>query len=449
MAGAAAVSDPVSLTDSGKRCEQGGQPMTSTKPWRCSLIVVGLPLVLGSPQRSWAEGPAHPPTSAQTAPRPLAKPLSREDGEAVRAHVGKRCRLTFLDGGTREGVVVQVQPGAWIKLEVPAGAPETLSWKYIAAVSPVELAANDEQSPPPAGPEPAQADSAPPPLALATSPPESSAQASSPPPSGPPNPAMAVRPSAECIVRTPYCRILLQDGQTVLGRVVDIRPGQSWTVRSTTGNTRELAWSAVQSTEAIPAPVPGTTAESSKTPLPSGAVVVDVRSDRPVSLWALPEGKEPQVLFAARTHQWIMAPRVHEYRIAGHKIPSVEFELGPDPRYRVTVQTGNSDQKDGGIAMLSIGAAGVFASLSIVLVAGLAVAARGLASNADRCKYTAFDPASCKGPDNSDLTPSLGAAAALLGVGGALVGGGIALLVKGRTRIAVESVERLPPEDGK
>lgn len=252
----------------------------------------------------------------------LAKPLSAQDGEAVRAQVGRRCRLTLIDGSTREGVVSRVQPGAWIKLATPAGPDETLSWRYLAAVSPLEPVPGVEPAPPlPAAAVPLLAhrgqhraiylrsgqvrrgivtdllpgewlklrteegrdeniswadidalqrvDTAAEASPRVGEPRGASPTAEVVPPTA--HPGLPARPRAllwpgaslnECTTDTPLCRIGLRDGSVLIGRLVEVRPGESRTLRLSIGTTRELLWQEVGSAEAIDA----TTATLASTP---------------------------------------------------------------------------------------------------------------------------------------------------------------------------------------
>lgn len=123
--------------------------MTSSKPWRYALIVVALPLVVGSPERAWGDI-----QSLQAVPPVAAAPP--------------------LGGALR-------------------------------STSPL---------------------------------------AEVPPPAERPAAPCSGASRSECRVDTSLCRIVLSNGSTLIGRMLDLRPGESRTLRLSDGTVRELPWTA-------------------------------------------------------------------------------------------------------------------------------------------------------------------------------------------------------------
>lgn len=191
--------------------------MVSARDLRDWLAVVWLLIGLAIPLRSHADGQDPGREPARATPRRFAKPLPESDGDAVRAHIGKRCTITLINGSTREGVVTDVQPGVWIWLATPSGRDEALSWRFIAAVAPVAAATRSEPVAP-SEPQPG------------------------PPPS--PDPLLAHKGERHAVH--------LKSGETTQGTVIDLVPGQWLKLRTFAGAEVTVPWADIRSLPELP-----------------------------------------------------------------------------------------------------------------------------------------------------------------------------------------------------
>ncbi len=167
------------------------------------------------------------------------------------------------------------------------------------------------------------------------------------------------------------------------------------------------------------APTPPVAAPS----LPANFVRLQIVADQPIDLWAKEAGEEPRSVFTGQQEVWLSLPIAHVYTVSGSQIPRQTFRLRALPNLRVDVSVGSKGGQVGGGVLIALGGLGVVTG-AVALLIGVGNA--GLISFLGGGRMDA-------------LTPYWTVGAVGLGVGSLMVGGGVVLLVRSRTRVRQSS----------
>lgn len=157
--------------------------------------------------------------------------------------------------------------------------------------------------------------------------------------------------------------------------------------------------------------------------LPANFVRLQIVADQPIDLWAKEAGEEPRSVFTGQQEVWLSLPIAHVYTVSGSQIPRQTFRLRALPNLRVDVSVGSKGGQVGGGVLIALGGLGVVTG-AVALLIGVGNA--GLISFLGGGRMDA-------------LTPYWTVGAVGLGVGSLMVGGGVVLLVRSRTRVRQSS----------
>lgn len=188
---------------------------------------------------------------------------------------------------------------------------------------------------------------------------------------------------------------------------------------STAVTTPPVALESLIPPESPAAPTPLAAAPS----LPANFVRLQIVADQPIDLWAKEAGEEPRSVFTGQQEVWLSLPIAHVYTVSGSQIPRQTFRLRALPNLRVDVSVGSKGGQVGGGVLIALGGLGVVTG-AVALLIGVGNA--GLISFLGGGRMDA-------------LTPYWTVGAVGLGVGSLMVGGGVVLLVRSRTRVRQSS----------
>ena len=188
---------------------------------------------------------------------------------------------------------------------------------------------------------------------------------------------------------------------------------------ATAVTTPPVAPESLTPAESPAAPTPLPAAPS----LPANFVRLQIVADQPIDLWAKEAGEEPRSVFTGQQDVWLSLPIAHVYTVSGSQIPRQTFRLRALPNLRVDVSVGSKGGQVGGGVLIALGGLGVVTG-AVALLIGVGNA--GLISFLGGGRMDA-------------LTPYWTVGAVGLGVGASLVGGGVLLLVRSRTRVRQSS----------
>lgn len=157
--------------------------------------------------------------------------------------------------------------------------------------------------------------------------------------------------------------------------------------------------------------------------LPANRVRVRIVADQPIELWAKEAGSPQRSVYAGYQDAQLTLPLADVYTVTGPQIPSQTFSLRALPNLRVDVSVGSKGGQVGGVILIAVGGLGVLTG-AVALLIGVGNA--GLISFLGGSRMDA-------------LTPFWTVGAIGLLAGTPLVGGGIALLLRSRTRVRQSS----------